>query len=89
MKAMIVSAMALGLTASASFAAEPMKLTAAQMDGITAGALANVNATALNNVSANVPVSANVAVLSSGVQTASSTARTGNPVFVNATNQGP
>jgi hypothetical protein len=65
-----------------------MALTATQMDSVRAGALVSVNATALNNVSANVPVNAQVVALSSGVaQTASQTARTGNPVFVNFTRQ--
>jgi len=90
MKTMIISAFAFGLSASAGWAADlqPVELTAAQMDGITAGALVDVNATALNNVSANVPVAANVVALSSGVaQNASQTARNGNPVFVNANRQ--
>ena len=93
MKTMIISALALGLTTSAGLAAEvqqpaAVELTDAQMDTMTAGALVAVNATALNNVSANVPVAANVVALSSGVaQNASQTARNGNPVFVNATNQ--
>jgi hypothetical protein len=89
MKSTIIAAAILGLTASAGLAGEaPVELTAAQMDEITAGALVAVNATALNNVSANVPVAANVVALSSGVaQNASQTARNGNPVFVNGTNQ--
>ena len=92
-KRIVVSALALAAMSSAALAAgqqpsHPVKMNDAQMDQVVAGALVNVNATALNNVQANVPISANVAVLSSGVtQTASSTARAGNPVFVNATNQ--
>jgi len=93
MKRLLVSAFALAAMSSAALAAgqqpsHPVKMNDAQMDKVVAGALVAVNATALNNVQANVPVSANVAVLSSGVtQTASSTARAGNPVFFNATNQ--
>ena len=37
MKTVIVSALVLGLTASASFADEPMKLTAGQMDPVKGG----------------------------------------------------
>jgi len=93
MKRLLVSAFALAAMSSAALAAgqqpsHPVKMNDAQMDKVVAGALVNVNATALNNVSANVPVSANVVALSSGVtSTANSAARSGNPVFVNGTTQ--
>jgi hypothetical protein len=64
MKTLLVSAAVLGLTASASFAAEngPMMLTDAQMDGVTAGqqsGLVNVDA---GNVQVAVPVGLNAGV---------------------------
>ena len=93
MKSVLASVFALVAMSSVALAAgqqpgHPVKMNDAQMDQVVAGALVNVNATALNNVSANVPVAANVVALSSGVtSTANSAARSGNPVFVNATNQ--
>src|SRR5690349_14424029 len=86
MKRLLAPAFALAAMSSAALAAgqqpsHPVKMNDAQMDQVVAGALVNVNATALNNVSANVPVSANVVALSSGVtSTANSAARSGNPV---------
>jgi hypothetical protein len=83
---MLISAAILGLTTSASFAAEPVKgpdsgptvLTAAQLDKVTSGALANVNA--LNNVGVAADVAATV--LGRSINNQNSDASQRNPIAV-------
>src|SRR3712207_4704415 len=67
MRMLLVSAAVLGLTASASFAAEsgPMMLTDAQMDGVTAGqqeGLVNIDVGNVQ-VAASIGVNAGVCVI--------------------------
>jgi len=65
MKSIIVSAAILGLTASASFATEPVQLTDQQMDNVNAGALICCivlrDVVDVNNNNVAVPVNAAVA----------------------------
>jgi hypothetical protein len=62
MKTLLFSAAILGLTASASFATEPVQLTNEQMDGVRAGALIYLRVVAdVNNNNVAVPVNAAVA----------------------------
>jgi len=62
---LVVSAAVLGLTASASFAAEsgPLLLTEDQMDGVTAGVATQEGLINVGDVSVAVPVSANVCAI--------------------------
>jgi hypothetical protein len=64
MKTIVVSVLAMGAMTSVALAAEPtspqtgpVKLTEAQMDGITAGQLVEVSR---NDIAVQVPVSANI-----------------------------
>jgi len=73
-KTLLASVAILGLTASASFAGEPVELTEAQMDGVNAGALVNVVAVDVVDVETGdilrtvfVPVNAQIAVLGNAV----------------------
>ena len=75
MRTVLVSALVLGLTASASLAGEPVELTAGQMDSVKAdqifrGGLLNVsvrNVRVLEDVDIAAPISVDVDILSGGI----------------------
>ena len=75
MKTVLVSALVLGLTASAGLAGEPAKLTAGQMDSVKAGqifrgGLLNVNVRdveVVKDVNIGIPINVDVEVLSGGL----------------------
>jgi hypothetical protein len=93
MKTLLVSAAVLGLTASASVAAEmqkisnssPMVLTDTQLAGVAAGALVNV--VAVDVVDAVVAATVQANVLGQAIQSGSSNAQNRNPVAVAGTMQ--
>jgi hypothetical protein len=65
MKTLLVSAAVLGLTASASLAAEsgPLLLTEDQMDGVTAGVATQEGLINVGDVGVAVPIQADVCVI--------------------------